>query len=297
MSILTLDIGGTTIKSSLYREDGTQQIEFEQQPTAISQHHNQIAQQVIDWCLSIKQHHTVDGIAISTAGGVDPYHGHILFAGPTIPDYTGTPLKARIEQACQLPCHIENDVNAMALGEAWLGAARDCQSALCLTLGTGVGGAVLLNGKLWHGHGFAAGEIGYTPLADGRRLDEAASTTALLTDYEKYHGERIDGKTLFKRLAQKDDHAKDALARMLDALSSGLLPSIYLLAPDAIIIGGGIAAQHHLIEPQLTQRLTEQLYNSRFMPPIIRCAALGNHAGRIGALRWFLDRSCHQANP
>ena len=76
---------------------------------------------------------------------------------------------------------------------------------------------------------------------------------------------------------------------MLGALTDGLLPAIHLLAPETLLIGGGIAAQHDLIEPRIRAQLAEKLPALHFMPKNIRCASLGNRAGMIGALRWFLD--------
>ena len=213
----------------------------------------------------------------------------MLHAGPSIPGYSGTALKQTIESQCGLPCSVENDVNAMALGEAWLGAAQNSSSALCLTLGTGLGGAILLEGKLWRGANYAAGEIGVCPLGDGRRLEQAASTTALLATYAERRGEHIDGKTLFQRLRAGDANAAYALDHMLGALTDGLLPAIHLLAPETLLIGGGIAAQHDLIEPRLRAQLAGKLPALHFMPKNIRCASLGNRAGMIGALRWYLD--------
>ncbi|MDO4642663.1 MAG: ROK family protein [Cardiobacteriaceae bacterium] len=291
MRILTVDIGGTAVKSAVFDEHGECVAAFDAQPTAIVDGDNAIVAQVVALCQSAQAQFALDGVAISSAGVVDPLAGTIVFAGPTIPNYGGTHWKSAIAAACQLPCTVENDVNAMALAEGWLGAAQGCHSALCLTLGTGLGGALLMDGRLWHGSTFTAGEIGYIPLPDGRRLEEGASTTALLAYYEQRCGERIDGKTLFARLRAGDVHADAALTHMIDVLADGLLPAIYVFAPERIIVGGGIAAQREIIEPRLQQTLLRRLPSARFAPKMVRCATLGNRAGMIGALRWFLDSS------
>lgn len=289
MQILSIDIGGTAVKSAVYRDDGSEVVRFDNEVTAVSESDNQILAQVIALTQRVAQIHHLDGVAIASAGVVDVARGEVVFAGPTIPGYSGTALKAAVERACALPCAVENDVNAMALGEGWLGAAQGCDSALCLALGTGLGGAVLLNGQLWHGANFSAGEIGYIPLADGRRLEEVASTRALLADYHTRSGDMVDGMTFFQRLEAHDEHAKAALNHMLDALVNGLLSAVYVLAPQAIIIGGAIAAQHAILEPRIRSALARCLPSQRFIPETIRCAALGNHAAQIGAVRWLLD--------
>ncbi|UJF24498.1 ROK family protein [Suttonella sp. R2A3] len=289
MQVLSIDIGGTTVKSALYREDGSEIAVFPSEETAIVGGKQQISEQVIALCQRVAQTHRLDGVAISSAGVIDPFRGEVVFAGPSIPGYSGTALKIEVERACALPCAVENDVNAMALGEAWLGAAQGCDSALCLTLGTGLGGAILLNGELWRGHQFSAGEIGHIPLAGGRRLEEDASTRAMLRDYQVRSGELIDGQAFFKRIEAGEAQAEAALTHMLDALTTGLLAAVHLLSPQAIIIGGAVAAQSHILEPRIQSLLAARVSSALFMPEIVRCAALGNRAGQIGALRWFLQ--------
>ncbi len=295
-SILTIDIGGTEIKSAIYDEQSNLLTAFANQRTAVTATDNGVSQQVLTICRQALAQQTIDGVAIASAGVVNPISGEIIFAGPNIPDYTGTNLKKTVETSLSLPCTVENDVNAMALGEAWQGAAKDCPSALCLTLGTGLGGAVLIDGRLWHGDNFTAGEVGYIPLADGRRLEQVASTSAMLQDYQQKTGDKIDGKTFFQRLNRGDRQADAALDHMLATLAQGLLPAIYLLAPNAIIIGGGITAQKTIVETRLTAAMADKLPAPRWMPKHIRCAGLGNRAGMVGALRcWLLNNNKHES--
>lgn len=290
MNILTIDIGGTEIKSALYQDSGKAIVHFDNRQTRIDANDNHISEQVLDICQTALTQHTVDGVAIATAGIVNANTGEVVYAGPTIPNYSNTPLKQIVEKTIQRPCSVENDVNAMALAEAWKGAARDYGSALCLTLGTGLGGALLFDGRLWHGERFCAGEIGYLPQADGKRLEELASTTALLRYYQQLTGESINGKILFERLHQGDKSADQALTQMIEALAHGLASAIFIVAPRCIVIGGGIAAQKAELIPRLQQALSQQLPSERFMPEAIRCAELSNRAGMIGALRCWLLR-------
>ncbi len=290
MYILTIDIGGTEIKSAIYDKNGDVVANFDNFPSAVSETDNQISEQILSLCEQAISNYSIKGVAISTAGGVDPELGKIVFSGPNIPNYLGTNFSADIKNTFNLPCCVENDVNAMAIGEAWLGGAQNTQSALCITLGTGLGGAILIDGKVWHGSNCIAGEIGHIPLENGKRLEEEASTTALLAHYETISGEKIDGKELFIRLRSGDIHAEHALSLTIDALAHGLTGAICLFAPETILIGGGIAAQHDIIEPRLKQALLNKLPDGYFMPKTIRCAELGNRAGMIGALRCFLDK-------
>lgn len=287
MNILTIDIGGTEIKSAIYREDGEAVQAFPNQLTAVTHDGNSIGEQIVTWVKDVQATHDIDGVAIASAGVINHKRGEVIFAGETIPGYSGTPLAKLVEEQCGLPCTAENDVNAVALGESWLGAAKGSSSALCITVGTGIGGAIVINGQLVHGHNFAAGEIGYLPVADGKTFEQSASTSALLADYKARSGERIDGKTLFARAAAGDAHAEAALTRQIDVLAQGLLAANYLLAPQTIVIGGGIAAQRDVLEPRIRAAFEQQIKSPRLMPQHIRCAALGNKAGMLGALRHY----------
>lgn len=288
-TILTIDIGGSEIKSALYLSNGELLRDLPNEVTQVSTDDNHIGRQIVALTQRVQQSQAIDGVAIASAGVIDPEQGSVVYAGPTIPHYIGTPLAGLIEEHCRLACSVENDVNAAALGESWLGAAQGSRSTLCVTIGTGVGGALVLNGALWRGEQFSAGEIGYLPMRDGRSLQQCASTTALLADYHARSGEHIDGKTLFARAADGDDHANAAIARLISAISDGLLPAIYLIAPQTIVIGGGIAAQRAILEPQIRATLSARIQAPRFMPESIRCATLGNRAGMLGALYHFLQ--------
>lgn len=286
MAILTIDIGGTEIKSALYEKDATLIQDLPNLKTAKSASDNEILKQV---CQLTEQYKSqITGVAIASAGVIDPFNGKVVSAGPTIPNYAQTDFKKTIEEKYQLPCSAENDVNAMALGELWQGAGKNVHSALCITLGTGLGGALLMNGQLWRGFNFSAGEIGFFPYQN-KRLEEYASTTGLLQFYLEKTGENINGIELFNRLKNGDKNAEWALNQMINILVDGLLPAIYLFAPEALIVGGGIAKQSAFLEPLLIEQFKTKLYSEHFVPKIIRCAILGNRANMLGALKWHLD--------
>lgn len=288
MNILTFDIGGTAVKSAVYDETGKQQLRSAPMKTAVSADSNNILAQVLAHIQTLRRSRDIHGVAIASAGVIDPVCGEVVYAGPTIPGYTGTPLKAAVEQECGLPCSVENDVNAAALGESWLGAGKNSPSIFCITVGTGVGAAVILNGRLWHGDNFCAGEIGYCPTDTGASLQECASAVALLQDYQRRTGNTVDGKTLFARAEAGEQQANAAIDHFIDTLSRGLLPAVYLFAPQTLLIGGGIAEQR-LLEDKIRRALSNNIQAPRFMPRHIRCATLGNQAGMLGALRHFLQ--------
>ena len=290
MKYLCFDIGGTYIKYAVYDELGQVILTTQKVKTQVDATSNGILNQVVDVIEQVQATVALDGIAISTAGVVDAADGSIRFAGPTIPGYTGTPIKATIEAKTQLPCAVLNDVNAACLGEYWQGLTESHkpQSLVCLTLGTGVGGAVMLDGKLVNGITDMAGELGYLPVGHST-LQELASTTALLQRAKAVHGSFLTGEQLFE-LVRTGMHPEleTVLQEVMADLATGLLSVIYLLNPEVIILGGGILAQADLLLPLLHAALEEQVISPRFLTATIQPATLGNDAGMLGALYHLL---------
>ncbi|MCD8021428.1 MAG: ROK family protein [Lachnospiraceae bacterium] len=155
MRIAVLDIGGTSIKSGLW--DGTQLSDVKETATMAQEGGAAVAARAAD---ILRGYGCLDAIGISTAGQVNTTEGSIHYANPNIPGYTGTPLKTVMEQKFQVPTAVENDVNAAALGELYFGAARGEESFLCLTYGTGVGGAIVINREVFHGANWSGGYFG-----------------------------------------------------------------------------------------------------------------------------------------
>ena len=160
---VTIDIGGMAIKYGLADETGAF-LERKSRPTLAREEGGEgILRKVVEIVKRYQQEFVLDGVAIDTAGIVRPDDsGEIVFAGErSFPGYTGMKLGTAVREACGVKCVVENDVNAAALGEYWQGAAQGAGSAFVMTVGTGVGGCFVLDGKIWHGMNSAAGEIGH----------------------------------------------------------------------------------------------------------------------------------------
>ena len=134
----------------------------------------------------------ISGIAISTAGMVDPETGTILHASDAIPGYAGISYKAYMEERFRLPCSVENDVNCAGLAESISGAGKESRINLCLTVGTGIGGCFVVDGKIFHGASNSACEVGYMHLAPGAFQDEAATSALVrrVTERKKAEAEK-----------------------------------------------------------------------------------------------------------
>lgn len=294
MYILGIDVGGTTIKSDLYTEKGISQDAFREIPTTINhqEQSNNILNDVLQLISEYREIYSFDYVAISTAGIVDSTEGEIIHAGYTIPVYTGTEFKKSIEERFSVKCCVENDVNCAALGEAWIGVASGSKSSICLTIGTGIGGAILLDGAIWNGFNFSAGEVGYIPI-QGQKWQDIASTTALCNHYMEQTGKKeINGKIIFDLYEKEDDEAIRVVDKFVKNFCLGLLPIIYIVNPEQIIIGGGIMSRADILLPKIQQTVTKMIESQFFMPRQIVATGLGNEAGRVGAVYNLLKREC-----
>jgi len=290
---LAIDIGGTEMKYAVI-SSSLELLQHDRMATAQDDLQLQIPAQIdtiVSQCL--QNHVDIVGVGISTAGVVHMENGEILYAGPTMPTYGGTNLKAYIEGKHSLPTRVINDVNAAALGEQWLGAARRFRSFFMVTLGTGVGGAVVLNNELYVGTNFRAGEVGHMPIKGLVELsyESRASMKALLNDAKQRFGFTGDGAALFERARAGDGRALEVIDEWISELARGLIPIIYVLDPEAIIIGGGVSAQGAYLIDKLTSRLREIAKKSLVLPAIV-AAELGNKAALYGAVRGLItDKS------
>lgn len=293
---ICVDIGGTEIKLDLRDDKGELVEEFSsiKTPVDLEKQTNNILEAVIAELTEIfNANKDVKGVAVSTAGVVDPEAGVIKYAGYTIPAYIGTDIKGTIEKRFNVPCWVINDVKAAALGELWLGVAKEEGLAICLTIGTGIGGAILLDGELLYGDKFTAGEVGYIPLKD-KTWQELASTTFLVSCYRELENltedVEINGKVVMKAYDEGSSTAKEAIDIFIDDFTTGLLPLVYALNPRQVIIGGGIMAREDVLLPLIKESLSSKIEAEYFMPEEIKRAKSGNAAGRLGALYNFLRR-------
>lgn len=292
MKIIGIDIGGTTIKADLYDEFGTSLNHFKEIETIIDYDlgTNQILNQVCDLIGEYTLNHSIDGVGISTAGVVNANTGEIIYAGYTIPGYIGVNFTSEIEKRFGLSTFVENDVNCAALGELWKGQAKDKKNVVMVTIGTGIGGSIIVNGQIVNGFNYTAGEVGYIPVGDSD-WQSKASTTALIHLYQKKSLKTNQtGRTFFTDLSSGDKVAKETFEIFVENLTKGLLTISYLLNPEILILGGGILAKKDILLPEIQSSLAKNAMDNRFLPKNLVVATLGNEAGRIGAVKNFLDR-------
>ncbi len=287
MITMVLDIGGTAIKSGVC-VDGTL-TDIKETPTEANQGGPHVTARIKDIISKYRQRHSFEDIGISTAGQVNPVLGQIIYANENIPGYTGTKLKDILEEEFHLPVYVENDVNAAAIGESVFGAGRAHRNYVCLTYGTGVGGAIFLDGNLYSGSSYSAGEFGAIVTHPEERMvcngmfsgcyEKYASATALVGRAMQFDASLSNGRRIFEELSNPD--VKKIVDGWIGEIIYGLTTIVHMLNPECIILGGGIMEQPYILE-QLRERLYLNIMPS-FRQVQLEKAELGNRAGMLGA--------------
>ena len=298
MYYICIDIGGTSIKYGVLSDegeifiDGTVSTKVTEKENFILSDVKKLVRNILDEY----RNYEIEGICVSTAGVVNPEKGEIAYAGPTIPKYTGTKIKEELEKEFSISCEVENDVNCAGLGEYWKGAGKGSKSMVCLTIGTGVGGSVILDGKLLNGIGYTAGEIGYMDV-NGSYIQNIASSRYLVEKVQKEKVEKegitdaITGVDIFELAKKGDEICIAGINEIISNLAVGVRNIIYLLNPEVIVIGGGITAQKEYLEEKIRNEVNDGMISDMFRKTRIELAQQGNQAGLLGALYNFLNKN------
>lgn len=246
-----VDIGGTKIAVGLVRQDGVI-LAIQTCPTPVKDGAEAILQQVISLCSellaeALKRELSVVGIGVGTAGQVDSQRGVIRYANENLPGWTGTPVAQILEDVLSLPAAVDNDVKTMALGEGRYGTGIGFEEIFYITVGTGIGGAIVHNGKIWRGAFGSAGEVGYIVAGwEGKRpliIEQQVGGPALAARYCQMAGE--SGILTLADVTQKalngDMLAVEVIREGARTLGQVFQPIINLLDPQIFIVGGGVS--------------------------------------------------------
>ena len=309
-----IDIGGTNVKLGLVDERGRVLLHDnfltrharsrEEMFDKLSAHVGVLAAEARSRRLRLA------GVGIGAPGPIDVERGFVYFF-PNIPGWKDTPLKNILQKRLRLPVFVDNDANAMALGESLFGAGRGAKNVVALTLGTGIGGGLILDGKLFHGATFSAAELGHMvvdpqgPLcACGNRgcieafvgngyfvrevRAQLKGKKSILKRWIK-EGKELSPKLVQEAARQGDAFSKAQWKRTGDRLGTFLAGMVNLLNPDLIVIGGGIALGGELVLGPIRAALKKKAFPiaSRFVKVVP--AVLGNDAGLVGAAALVLS--------
>ena len=287
--VLGLDVGGTAIKMGRFDADGCclKQVTVPTPQPALPQ---DVVAQIVRSIPLIDPTGESIAIGVGTPGPADGA-GRIARIAINLKGWINVPFADMLEAQVQLPTVVANDANCAGLGERWLGAGRDYKNFIMLTLGTGVGGAIILNGDLYVGDRGTAGELGLItfepegpPCKSGNNgsLEQFASAKAI---------QRMTGKSPQVLFEEAKEGIAEAIAfweRYGTNLGTGLASLTYVLSPDAIILGGGVAASFELFFPSLKTELYRRVLPSSRETLSIIPATLGNEAGMLGAAKLAL---------
>ena len=287
MNILAIDIGGTMIKYGLVSSDGeilsTDKIETEAEKGL-----ENILNKIDNIFKRYKENNPV-GIAVSGTGQINGMIGKVIGGNPIIPNWIGTNLVKILEEKYNLPAVLENDVNCVALGEKWIGAGKDLSNFICLTIGTGIGGGIILNNQLFRGENFVAGEFGHILIKKGE-FEQFASTTALIRLVKERTEKTLNGKEIFDLEKKEIVEYQEVISEWIENLTDGLSSIIYCFNPANIILGGGVIGQGEPLINRIKNSLFKKI-GSQFKEKLnITQAKLGNNAGMIGASYLLLEK-------
>jgi len=305
--IFAADLGGTHLRAATVDERGT--IHFRaKQNTPQGKDPNQIVAAIVNAVGEYKKECGVtDGlkaISLVVPGTVNVDAGTVVKA-PNLPCLDGFPLASALTKELKLPAILENDANAAAVGEMWQGAARGCRTIICVTLGTGVGGGIILDGELWRGVDGAAAEIGHmcvdpfggVACTCGSRgcLEVFASATAIVRmtreasprypDSVLHDARALTAQAIFEAGLKGDELSLEIFRRMGVYLGIGLANLINILNPEMIVIGGGVVNGWDLFEKHMLQQVEERAFPLLAARVKIVRAKCGDDAGLLGAAR------------
>lgn len=283
---ICIDIGGTAIKYGVVQSGEIPEV-IRNDSCKTPENGTKILQKVFDIIEDLKRKYgQAEAVCISSAGIVNSEEGCILEANDDlIPGYTGTKIADRVKEKFGLPCFVENDVNCAAMAEYYAGAAKGYHSMLMLTIGTGIGGAFIADGKLLKGHTYSACEVGYMNMEEGT-FEEIAATSALVARTAKRlrkTTDEISGKWIFEQAQDGNEVCIEEIDRMCDILAKGISNICYVLNPEIVLLGGGISAQTDWLKPRI------EIGMEKYLIPVIRkktkldFAKFKNQAGMIGA--------------
>jgi glucokinase len=293
-----IDFGGTSIKSAVV-EDGRITQRGERIDTRAHIADGTLLEAIFSSIAALRSAHPdVAAVGLGLPGFVDTDRG-IVNGLANVPGWDDVPLQQMLRERTGLPCTIENDANAMAYAEFLHGAARGAKNAICITLGTGVGGGLILGGQLYRGSNFAAGELGHASVD----LHGPRGVYGNPGDLEVYVGNRQIAERAarlytaaghprtvecctpldLQALAGTGDHIALALWDAIGTeIGAALANAVWLINPDVIVIGGGVAAAGDLLFQPIRRTIcerTSKLFNEQLK---VVPAELGNDAGILG---------------
>jgi glucokinase len=299
-----LDLGGTSVKAGVVDDNGVVLSRLQQKVgDDASQRTSASVVALLAECshkvvaMAQLKMSDISGIGIGSPGILDTDRG-IVIAAANFKDWNNVHLTKLLSEALSLPVKLENDANAALLAEAWIGAAKGKTNVVMITLGTGIGGGLLIDGRILRGMGMA-GEVGHQLLVDGGRecgcgqrgcFETYASGRGVARSAAEskelnaqFPGTKLDATQVFALATrERNTSAQIIIHQWAGYMATGLLNIARIVDPHVIILGGGVALNDGVV-PMVTEAFLQRAWRFEAGKPAIRLAQVGNDAGLIGA--------------
>ena len=309
--VIGVDLGGTNLRTAILSPDGNILDRHKEATHAADGWENVVARLIENIKRhrksAIQQGFDVAAVGVGAPGVIQADKG-IVVKSPNFPDWNNLPLKDQLEKTLGIPVFLENDANAAALGEQWRGAGQGIRSMILLTLGTGVGGGIILDNKIWHGADGMAGEIGHmTLIPDGRPctcgnigcLEMYSSARGIVQSFREALGEttggvpdqlrQISSEQVYEAAGAGNEIALQVMKDMGRMLGIGIASLINIFNPERIVVGGGVKDAW----PLFIGATREEIMKRAFAVPAKRTeivpSQLGDDAGMVGAAAVALE--------
>jgi len=306
-----IDIGGTNIKFGLFDKSG-KIIHRGQKPTLAEKGPQPLMHLITNigeslMLIAAEEELNIKHLGVGSPGAVDHNTGKVIGPCPNINGWTGMEIGNILRQRLNIPVYVDNEVNGMALGEYYYGAARGAKSVLCVTIGTGIGGAIIIDGKVLQGDTSSAGELGHMSIKyDGpkcacgnkgclemycsskfmiRRIKELLNNnmTSIFKELLDNNPDNLTIKKLFSAAEKNDEIALQVIEEAAGFLGLGLAGVINIINPQIVVLGGGITDGGAGFVEIVEKTIKELSFSSAVQKIKVVKAALGNDAGFIGA--------------
>ncbi len=303
--IIGVDLGGTNLKAGLVDRDGkihhrlSIKTDAHADPQAISHQIFGLVGEIIKNAPCKKT--DIIGVGLGSPGLIDKKGETILFS-PNLPQWRDIPIKRMVAERFSIPCALENDANAAAWGEKWVGAGKQAHSLVLLTLGTGIGGGIVLDDRLWRGADNVAAEIGHMVIQmDGPQcgcgnrgcIEAYASATAMVRRFKESlqrgapsalkDTREITAKAINDAALQGDKASLDVIRETGEYLGVALVNIMHVLNPEMIVLAGGMTGSGELLMNPIKQVVGKRALEASRKDTKIVFSLLGNDAGIIGA--------------
>ena len=304
-----VDLGGTNLKLGAIHETG-ELLEQVLLPSNTKAGRDDVVERLCKAIMELarrwEKQHQLAGIGVGIAGIMRLKEG-VVIAAPNLPGWEGFPIRNQIQKELKAPFVLENDANAAALGEKWLGAAQEIENFAFLTLGTGIGGGLILNGKIWHGMSGMAGELGHVNIRPEGRLcncgshgclESYSSGTAVVKSVKELvesgrasqklrslveSNKVLKADAIFRLAMRGDDSSILVFREMGRALGIAIAGFIHSLDIESVVLGGGATASWDAFQETMFEEVHRNSFIQRVDPRQIVRSRLGSQAGIFGA--------------